>query len=75
MVRVKRKLIALLTEQKQAIIHRAVTRGLKPDAPLEDSCVAWLGEVPEHWEVLRTKYLFGEVDQRSTTGSATSVKH
>jgi type I restriction enzyme S subunit len=53
LVRAKRKLIALLTEQKQAIIHRAVTRGLDPDVPLKDSGVEWLGEVPEHWEVRR----------------------
>jgi len=52
LVRAKRKLIALLTEQKQAIIHRAVTRGLDPDVPLKDSGVEWLGEVPEHWEVM-----------------------
>ena len=53
LVRAKRRLIALLTEQKQAIIHRAVTRGLDPDVPLKDSGVEWLGEVPEHWEVRR----------------------
>ncbi len=53
LTRAKRKLIALLTEQKQAIIHRAVTRGLDPDVPLKDSGVEWLGQVPEHWEVRR----------------------
>lgn len=53
LVRVKRRLIALLTEQKQAIVHRAVTRGLNPDVPLKDSGVDWLGTVPEHWEVRR----------------------
>lgn len=52
LVRVKRKLIVLLTEQKQAIIHRAVTRGLDPDVPLKDSGVEWIGEVPENWEVV-----------------------
>ncbi|MAE76451.1 MAG: hypothetical protein CMJ85_06260 [Planctomycetes bacterium] len=57
LVRAKRKLIALLTEQKQAIIHRAVTRGLDPDVPLKDSGVEWLGMVPEHWEVRRLKTL------------------
>ena len=51
LVRAKRKLIALLTEQKQAIIHNAVTRGLDPNVPLKDSGVKWLGQVPEHWEV------------------------
>jgi type I restriction enzyme S subunit len=55
LVRAKRKLIALLTEQKQAIIHRAVTRGLDPDVPLKDSGVEWLGEVPAHWEVRRLR--------------------
>ena len=52
LVRAKRKLIALLTEQKQAIIHRAVTRGLDPGVALKDSGIEWLGEVPEHWEAL-----------------------
>lgn len=52
-IRAKRKLIALLNEQKQAIIHRAVTRGLDPHAPLKPSGIPWLGEIPAHWEVLR----------------------
>jgi len=50
-IRAKRKVIALLNEQKQAIIHRAVTRGLNPDAPLKPSGIPWLGEIPAHWEV------------------------
>jgi type I restriction enzyme S subunit len=54
-IRAKRKVIALLNEQKQAIIHRAVTRGLDPDAPLKDSGIPWLGEIPAHWEVTRIK--------------------
>jgi type I restriction enzyme S subunit len=53
----KRRIIALLQEQKQAIIHRAVTRGLDPSVPLKDSGISWLGEIPEHWEVRRTKQL------------------
>ena len=72
-IRAKQKLIKLLEEEKQAIIHRAVTRGLDPEVPLKDSDVVWLGEVPEHWEVLRTRYLFSEVDQRSTTGQETHL--
>jgi type I restriction enzyme S subunit len=51
-IRAKQKLIKLLEEQKQAIIHRAVTRGLDPDVRLKPSGVEWLGDVPEHWEVL-----------------------
>ncbi|WP_084062714.1 restriction endonuclease subunit S [Arenimonas malthae] len=51
-VAAKQKLIRLLEEQKRAIIHRAVTRGLDPDVRLKPSGVEWLGEVPEHWTVL-----------------------
>jgi type I restriction enzyme S subunit len=54
-VRAKKKLITLLNEQKQAIIHQAVTRGLNPDVPLKDSGVEWLGEIPKHWELLPVK--------------------
>ncbi|WP_129677087.1 restriction endonuclease subunit S [Candidatus Chloroploca sp. Khr17] len=56
-IRAKRRMIALLNEQKQAIIHRAVTRGLDPDVKLKPSGVAWLGEVPEHWKATRLKYV------------------
>ena len=56
-IRAKEKLIALLEEQKQAIVHRAVTRGLDPNVRLKPSGVEWLGAVPEHWEVRRVKSL------------------
>ena len=49
----KEHLIELLTEQRQAVIHQAVTRGLDPNVRLKDSGVEWLGEVPEHWNVRR----------------------
>ena len=49
--RAKRKLIALLEEEKQAVVNRAVTRGLDPNVRLKPSGVEWLGDVPEHWEV------------------------
>jgi type I restriction enzyme S subunit len=52
-IRAKRKVIALLHEQKQAIIHRAVTRGLDPTIPLKPSGIPWLGDIPEHWELWR----------------------
>ena len=54
-IRAKQKLIKLLEEQKQAIIHRAVTRGLDPNVLLKPSGVEWLGDVPEHWEVAPLK--------------------
>jgi type I restriction enzyme S subunit len=51
------RLIALLKEKRQAVISHAVTKGLDPNAPMKDSGVAWLGQVPAHWEVRRLKYL------------------
>ena len=51
-IRAKRKVIALLNEQKQAIIHRAVTRGLDTSVPLKPFGIAWLGEIPHHWVML-----------------------
>ena len=65
----KRKLIKLLEEQKQAIIQRAVIRGLDPNVRLKPSGVEWLGEVPQHWEVRRLKTVLREVDHRSLTGT------
>ena len=53
LIRAKKKIIALLNEQKQAIIHRAVTRGLDPNAKLKPSGIPWLGDVPEGWEIQR----------------------
>ena len=50
-VAAKRKLIALLEEEKQAVVNQAVTRGLDPNVRLKPSGVEWLGDVPEHWEV------------------------
>ncbi len=55
-IRAKQKLIALLNEQKQAIIHRAVTRGLDPNVRFKPSALEWLGDVPEHWKPTRLKY-------------------
>jgi type I restriction enzyme S subunit len=52
-IRAKRKVIALLGEQKQVIIHRAVTRGLDPSVPLKPSGTPWLGDIPQHWEIRR----------------------
>jgi len=54
-IRNRRRLIEVLNEQKQAIINRAVTRGLDPDAPLKPSGIDWLGDIPEHWDVRRLR--------------------
>jgi type I restriction enzyme, S subunit len=62
-IRAKQKLIALLNEQKQAIIHRIMTRGLDPDVPMKDSGVPWLGEIPASWEVRKLKQCVTAVEQ------------
>ena len=72
-VSTKEKLIALLEEERQAVIHQAVTRGLDPNVRLKPSGVEWLGEVPEQWEVRRGRYLFREIDTRSATGEETHL--
>lgn len=52
----QQQLIKLLKEKRQAVISHAVTKGLNPNAPMRDSGVEWLGEVPEHWKITRLKY-------------------
>lgn len=59
-IRAKRKVIALLNEQKQAIIHRAVTRGLDPTISLKLSSVPEVGYIPEHWKELLNQVVFRE---------------
>ena len=65
-IRAKRKLIGLLNEQKQAIIHRAVTRGLHPAVPLKPSGIPWLGDIPKHWEVPRVKQCARKISKGTT---------
>ena len=67
----KRKLMALLEEEKQAIVNQAVTRGLDPNVRLKPSGVEWLSNVPEHWERRRLKTILEPIDQRSSTGAET----
>jgi len=52
----KKRLLELYEEEKTAIINQAVTKGINPNAPMKDSGIEWLGEIPEHWEVLPIKY-------------------
>ena len=61
----KQKLIELLEEERAAIINQAVTKGLNPDAPMKNSGIEWLGEVPEHWEVKRLKYFFRLITEKN----------
>ncbi len=57
------RLIALLKEKRQAVISQAVTKGLDASAPMKDSGVAWLGQVPAHWEVKRVKHVTQSIEQ------------
>ncbi|MBI5481299.1 MAG: restriction endonuclease subunit S [Deltaproteobacteria bacterium] len=68
LVEKKRRLIELLCEKRQAVITRAVTRGLDPNVPMTDSGIEWLGRVPAHWDVWRGKAIFTESDERSPSG-------
>ena len=61
-VAAKQKLIALLEEEKQAVVKRAVTRGLDPNVRHKPSGVEWLGDVPEHWQVVPVKRAFLSMD-------------
>ncbi|MEZ9301689.1 restriction endonuclease subunit S [Vibrio breoganii] len=61
------KLIELLKEKRQAVISHAVTKGLNPQAPMKESGVEWLGEVPERWAISPSKRLFPESKNRAPT--------
>ncbi len=63
----QQRLIQLLKEKRQAVISHAVTKGLNPDAPMKPSGIEWLGDVPEHWEVMPMKHF-----ARTKTGFAFS---
>jgi type I restriction enzyme S subunit len=66
----KERLIALLRERKQIVIQQAVTKGLDPEVKLKDSGVAWIGEIPEGWEVKNLRYAFKFLNHRRIPLSA-----
>ena len=65
LIEMRRRQIALLKEQRAALIQQAVTRGINPNVPMKDSDLPWLGEIPAHWEVKRIKYV-AEVESGHT---------
>jgi type I restriction enzyme S subunit len=65
----QQRLIELLKEKRQAVISQAVTKGLNPDAPMKDSGIEWLGEIPAHWEILRIRHIAKSVQTGGTPGS------
>ena len=75
LVEEQRRLIELLKEKRQAVISQAVTKGLKPNLPMKDSGVEWLGKVPAHWQLVELKYLCSRISSGKTPsgGSETYV--
>ncbi|MBQ5925078.1 MAG: restriction endonuclease subunit S, partial [Paludibacteraceae bacterium] len=67
---VQKRKIELLNELKQTIITDAVTKGLNPHAPMKNSGVEWIGEVPEHWEVMKTSLVFDGIGSGTTPSTS-----
>lgn len=58
----QQKMIDLLNERKQIIINNAVTKGLNPNAKMKPSGIDWIGNIPEHWEIMQYRHLFYNLD-------------
>ena len=69
LISIKRKQIALLHERQRVYISHIVTHGLHDDISTKNSGVEWIGDIPEHWQTMRCKYLFSERDERSKEGT------
>ena len=67
----KRQMLDLLQEKRTTIETRALKCGLNPKASMKPSDLTWLGDIPAHWKVLRAKWLFCEIDERTETGEET----
>jgi type I restriction enzyme S subunit len=70
-IRAKQNLIALFSEQKQAVIHRAVTRGLDSNVRLKPSGLAWVGDIPDHWRIAMLKGELRNLNARRVPLSST----
>ena len=66
LIRAKKKQIALLQEQRQAIINQAVTKGLDPNAEMKDSCIDWIGEIPKDWRMPHLSFLTTKIGSGKT---------
>ena len=69
----KLELVELMEEYKRAVIQQAVTRGLDPDVPLKPSGVEWLGDIPEHWELRRGKFLFLSLKELNSDNQSDNI--
>lgn len=65
-----KKLIELLEEKKVALINQVVTKGLDPNIPMKDSCIEWIGEIPEHWKIMKISNLFNIIGSGTTPKSS-----
>lgn len=70
----KQKLIDLLKEKRTALISQAVTKGLDPNVKMKDSGVAWLGQIPDHWEIKKLKYISEIILGKMLQNEASSEK-
>jgi len=66
----QQQLIKLLKEKRQAVISHAVTKGLNPNAPMKDSSIEWLGEIPAHWEVKKLKHVIKHLESGVSVNAA-----
>ena len=69
LITAKERVLALLSEKREALITRAVTTGINSKIPVRYSGIPWLGEIPEHWTTERARWLFDERDERSEIGN------
>jgi len=77
LIAMKERQIVLLQEKQGVFINHIITKGLDPNIKLKDSGVEWIGKIPEHWKILKNKWIYHEIDERSTTGEEEllSVSH
>lgn len=73
LIALQNQMIAILDTYKQSVITEAVTRGLNPDAPMRDSGIEWIGEIPEHWEVSKLNYFVSKIGSGSTPTGGSEV--
>ena len=72
MIGLQEQIIEELKAYKQSVITEAVTKGLNPDAPMRDSGIEWIGQIPEHWKICKNRYLFKE-NVRQCNGTEISL--
>lgn len=71
----QQKMIDLLNERKQIIINNAVTKGLNPNAPMKDSGIDWIGQIPANWDVIKLKYAVSLVTTKSVLSNKIGLEN